>query len=149
LSDQERVLVRIMGGATHCRWVNRAWRGFTGRSTKELLGEGWLRHVHSDDREHYAEACREAFESVRIYRMEYRLQRRDGEYGWVLEIGSPRLDAQGKIGGFIGVATEISQHEQTRARPERQAALDQVLPQARHTGTTGHNGKGNGSQPHE
>jgi len=111
MSDQGHILVRIMGDAQHCRWVNRAWRDFTGMTTKELLGDGWLGHMHPDDREPYAEACREALESGRFYRMEYRLQHNDDEYGWVLEIGSPRLDSRGRFGGFVGVATECRERE--------------------------------------
>jgi len=140
MSDQGQVLVRIMGSALHCRWVNRAWLGFTGRSTKDLLGEGWLRHMQRDDREHYVAACYEACASGRIYSMEYRLQRTDGEYGWVREIGSPQLDARGRIRGFVGVATEISEPGQSLARPELQVALDQILTDAAHTGANGHNG---------
>lgn len=131
LAERSPILVRIMDGVTRCRWANRAWLEFTGRSRKELLGEGWLRQLHAGDRERYSSTCREAFESNRLCRVEYRLQRKRGSYEWMVEIGSPRLDTRGGIGGFFGVATEIGEHRRAETHLEVQYALADILAQAR------------------
>lgn len=40
--------------------------------------------------------------------MEYRIQRRDGEYGYILDRGEPYINKEGKLSRFIGSSTDIS-----------------------------------------
>jgi PAS domain S-box-containing protein len=127
MAERGPVLVRIMGTETHCRWVNGAWLEYTGRSLEQLLGEGWLRAVHAEDRDRCARICHEAIDSSRLDRVEYRLQRRNGEYGWVLEIGTPRLNSSGSVCGYLGTAIEITEHKQAETHLALQYAVARVL----------------------
>jgi PAS domain S-box-containing protein len=131
LADAGFVMVRIMDTRAHCRWGNRAWAEFTGRSAKQLLGEGWLEDVHPEDRGRCVSICQQAYESSRLYRLEYRLLRKSGEYGWVLEIGSPRLTASGSVGGYLATAIDITEHKQTEIHLTLQYAVARVLSEAK------------------
>ncbi len=128
--DRGPVLVRILDTETHCRWTNGSWLDFTGRSTKDLLGEGWLEHVHPEDRDRRATICHEAFASSQLFRVEYRLRRKSGEYCWVLEIGTPRLDSDGSVSGYLGTAIDVTEYKKAETRLGLQYAVARVLSEA-------------------
>lgn len=112
LAARSTMLVRMMGSRANCRWVNQAWLAYTGRSREQVAGTGWLEDVHPEDRQRcmHTGASRDdmrGFESL-----EYRLRRSQGDYGWVLELRTPRLDAEGHVGGYQGVAMDVGpKHE--------------------------------------
>jgi signal transduction histidine kinase len=43
--------------------------------------------------------------------MEYRVQRYDGEYRWVLDHGTPRFDQEGSFVGYIGIAVDVTERK--------------------------------------
>lgn len=110
IAERSPILVRITGADKRCRWANRAWLEFTGRKIGQLLADGWLEDVHPEDRERCTTTCHSAFDSIRLYRMEYRLRRASGEHVHVLEIGTPRLTSRGIVGGYVGTVIEIAGH---------------------------------------
>jgi PAS domain S-box-containing protein len=59
--------------------------------------------------------------------VEYRLKRKNGEYGWVLEIGTPRLSSTGDAAGFLGTAVDITEQKQTETHLALQYAVARVL----------------------
>jgi len=130
MAERSSVLVRIMRTDTRCRWANRAWLELTGRSMKELLGRGWLQDVHPEDRDRCERICREASLSSRLYRLEYRLRCKSGEYGWVVEIGTPRISSRGNVGGYLGTAIEITEHKLAETRLALQYEIAGVLAKA-------------------
>ena len=44
--------------------------------------------------------------------MEYRLRRRDGAYGWVLDTGVPRFAHDGTFLGYIGSCVDITERRE-------------------------------------
>lgn len=93
-------------------YFNRGWLEFTGRTLEEELADGWAESVHPDDLEHCLRIYRCAFDERRDFRMEYRMQRCDGEYRWVLDTGVPRFIGDQHFAGFIGSCIEISERKQ-------------------------------------
>jgi PAS domain S-box-containing protein len=131
MAERGSVLVRIVGTDGRCKWVNQAWLEFTGRSMKQLLGEGWLEDVHAEDRSRCARTWQEAFDPRQLFRLEYRLRHPNGEYGWVLEIGTPRLTSRGSMGGYVGTAIEITERKQAETRLALQYAVARVFSEAK------------------
>ena len=127
MAERGPVLVRIMSTARRCRWVNRAWLEFTGRGLQNALGDGWLEDVHPDDRARCQRLCRETLDASRLERIEYRLRRGDGEYGWVLEIATPRASVRGKEGGYAGTAIDITAQKRSELQLSLQSAVSNVL----------------------
>ena len=41
--------------------------------------------------------------------MEYRLQRRDGQYRWILDVGRPFFDLDGQFAGYLGACFDVSE----------------------------------------
>lgn len=124
------VLVRIMGTSRRCRWVNRAWLDFTGRSLRSTLGEGWLEDVHPDDRTRCMRQFHETLDARRLDRMEYRLRQRDGQYGWMLEIATPRRSTRGKSEVYLGTAIDVTAHKHAELQGLLRGALDRLLVEA-------------------
>ena len=65
--------------------------------------------------------------------MEFRLQRDDGAWRWLLERGCPHLGPSGEFVGFIGTCIDITEHretvEQLRENRARFKTLAESLPQ--------------------
>jgi PAS domain S-box-containing protein len=96
----------------HCDFVNPSWLAFTGRALSQELGNGWLQGVHPDDRAGCFHSYETAFDARLPCRMEYRLRRFEGEYRWVLDLGTPRYDSTGEFAGYIGCCFDITDWKQ-------------------------------------
>jgi PAS domain S-box-containing protein len=91
-----------------CDFFNLSWLTFTGRTLAQELGDGWADGVHPDDRAACLESYVAAFDARVPFRLEYRLRRFDGEYRWVLDIGTPRTAVDGQFAGYIGCCFDIT-----------------------------------------
>ena len=79
---------------------------------KQECGEGWVEAVHAEDLAHCLAVYENAFDKREPFTMEYRLRRKDGEYRWVLDIGTPRFDIDGAFLGYIGSCIDIADRKQ-------------------------------------
>jgi len=68
---------------------------FTGRTLEQELGNGWAEGVHREDIDRCLDVYQNSFNARESFTMEYRLRRSDGEYRWVLDIGTPRFASDG------------------------------------------------------
>jgi PAS domain S-box-containing protein len=106
-----------------CTFFNQTWLDFTGRSLEEEWGVGWAEGVHFEDLQRCLDTYNEAFNTRRVFEMEYRLRRHDGEYRWILDRGTPRRMSDGAFAGFIGSCIDITER---RALEEEQRRAVQV-----------------------
>jgi DNA-binding CsgD family transcriptional regulator len=58
-----------------------------------------------------------AFHARREFRMEYRLQRADGEYRWIVDSGLPRYESGGDFIGYMGSGIDIHELKLSAAVP--------------------------------
>ncbi len=91
-------------------YFNKTWRQFTGRTTAEELGNGWIEGIHPEDRELFFETYREAFSTRKIFNCEFRLRRCDGAYCRMISLGKPFYDSKGNFSGYIGACYDLSNH---------------------------------------
>jgi len=97
---------------------------FTGLSLEQLLGEGWLGHLHPEDVESVQSIYIRTFEGRVPFQLEYRLRRADGVYRWILDSGVPRFAPDGTFAGYIGSALDITERKaMEQALVDRQAEL--------------------------
>ena len=114
LADAAPVMIWMSDSSGRCAFFNNAWLRFRGRTLEQEEQDGWLEGVHPDDRTRCVEGRRAAASTQQPFRLEYRLQRADGEYRWVLDQGVPRAEAEGELGGLIGSCVDITESRQAR-----------------------------------
>jgi PAS domain S-box-containing protein len=127
------VLIWMSGADKKCTWFNQRWLDFVGRSMEQEIGDGWCDNVHPADFDRTLDTYHAAFDARRPYEMEYRLQRDDGAWRWLLERGTPNIGPNGAFEGYIGTCIDITEHretlEQLRESRARFKTLTESLPQ--------------------
>ena len=129
LMDAAPVMIWVAGPDKHCVWFNKPWLEFTGRTIEQERGNGWAEGVHPSDLNRWLETYTTHFDKRLPFRMDYRLQRADGEYRWILDTGVPRTDDGGTFLGYIGSCIDINALKQVelglkQTVTRREVALD-------------------------
>jgi PAS domain S-box-containing protein len=106
------LLIRRMGPAAKCDYVNEAWLRFTGRSFDQEVGDGWVRGVHPDDLPGCLATYSRQFERRNDVEMEYRLMRHDGVYRYIWDREAPLRDHRGDFVGYIGSCIDIQDRKE-------------------------------------
>jgi two-component system NarL family sensor kinase len=124
--DWLRKLARIspiaifrMNAQGACTYVNERWCELTGRSAEEALGSGWELAIHPDDLETIREKWRRRNELPQPFRGDYRYLRPDGQVVWMHSEVAAEYDEAGRIAGWIGCVTDISELQQAREDLQR------------------------------
>jgi PAS domain S-box-containing protein len=127
------VMIWMSGPDKRCTWFNQRWLDFVGREMEQEIGDGWCDNVHPADFDRTLDTYHAAFDARRPYEMEFRLQRDDGAWRWLLERGTPHHGPHGEFIGYIGTCIDITEHretvEQLRESRARFKTLAESLPQ--------------------
>ncbi|HBB32616.1 MAG TPA: PAS domain-containing protein [Cyanobacteria bacterium UBA8803] len=108
MADHAPVMLWMSDPDARCVFFNKPWLDFVGRSLSEELGSGWMESVHSEDLQQCLGAYLSALKACQEFCREYRLQRADGEYRWILDRGVPRFTPDGHFAGYIGSCIDIT-----------------------------------------
>ncbi len=119
LANAGRVLVWRSDATGGFTYVNDVWLRFSGLPSAKLHGSAWLEHMHPDDVGQWNALFGEAMRTCRQFTVEFRMRAHDGRWYWFLCDGSPSVDADGKLLGFIGHCIDVTE------RREQQAALEE------------------------
>ncbi|MGE5611900.1 MAG: PAS domain S-box protein [Bacillota bacterium] len=134
MADSAPVMIWIAGPDKQCVWLNRRWLEFVGRRLEQETGQGWAEHLHPEDGARAMETYFSAFDARKVFTMEYRMRRHDGQYRWVIDTGVPLYGVRGEFLGYIGSCIDITErkqaeeersdllHREQRARAEAEAA---------------------------
>ncbi len=132
-SERDR-LVRQLEGLPVMVWAtsksclrdyfSAEWLRFTGGGTDSEMHGGWSTGIHADDLELVRSTVSDAFARRRSFEIEYRLQRRDGEYRWLRDSGRPVETTDGVFAGFIGGAIDITDTREINDRLAHLASHD-------------------------
>src|ERR1700730_10325034 len=107
----------VWGATSHgaCDYFSTQWTDYTGVPETELLGSQWMKVLHPDDREPIRKFWTDSVAGRAPYDVEYRVQRKDGIYGWFKTRGVPIRDEEGNIEKWIGTCTDITDRKQAEA----------------------------------
>jgi len=105
------VMIWMSGTDRLCNYFNQSWLEFTGRPLDKELGNGWAEGVHPEDLDRCLTTYTIAFDRRESFQMEYRLQRNDGEYRWIFDLGVPRFNADDSFAGFIGSCLDVTERK--------------------------------------
>jgi PAS domain S-box-containing protein len=120
LADAAPVLIWIAGPDSLCTYFNKTWLDFRGRSLEQEVGNGWAEGLHPDDRDLCLATYQKSFFARQSFRMEYRLQRADGEYRWMEGTGVPRFEDETFL-GFMGSAVDVTMRRTNAFTPDDDA----------------------------
>ena len=120
LADAAPVMIWIAGADSLCTYFNKTWLDFRGRSLEEEVGNGWAEGLHPDDRDLCLATYQKSFFARQSFRMEYRLQRADGEYRWMEGTGVPRFEEEAFF-GFMGSTADVTARRRSAFTPDDEA----------------------------
>ena len=130
LKESEARFRRIADSAPMPMWVTRLdrTRDFVNDAYVELMGVSrqeaeridWVSRIHPDDRPQMIAETIAGERSGQIYIIEARFEFRPGDYRWMRGASQPRRDAEGRLLGYIGVATDITLIKQAELELRRQ-----------------------------
>ncbi|TCD16378.1 sensor histidine kinase [Oricola cellulosilytica] len=116
MADNAPVMLWVTGADGCCTYVNRLFCDFTGQSLEDALGLGWLETIHPEDREEAKRVFLAADQRREAFQSEYRLQRADGVYRWVMDAAAPRFGPNGDFLGYIGSVIDIDERKEAEER---------------------------------
>jgi PAS domain S-box-containing protein len=118
LRESEARFRRIANSAPVMMWVTRSdgVRDFVNDSYAEFVGlKGeparlfdWRDAIHPDDRDRVLAESAAGEATGKPFTLEARFRRADGEYRWLRSVSTPRFDAEGRLRGYIGVASDVT-----------------------------------------
>lgn len=124
LADRSTAMIWLADASRQRTFFNKAWYAFTGQSPEQQVGERWIEALHPRDRERCLAQYRKAFDAREPFKLHYRLHRHDGVYRSIVDAGQPRFYADGRLAGFTGECTDITDMPQAlRALPASADAM--------------------------
>ena len=112
-----------------------AWRAFTGQTSDDIQGCGWLAALHPDSRSEAVSAWLRAVRQGSHYETEWRLRRRDGEYRCFSIHAAPVRAGNGAVREWIGCNIDITDHKRRDEELSRlQAQAGEELAQLKRYG---------------
>ena len=101
-------------------YVNDRWSEMTGRPIESALGNGWMDALHPDDRDRllarWVEMYAQASPGTKVLNGgEGRHLRPDGSINWFYVQVAREMDADGRVIGYIGTLTDISDRKRIEA----------------------------------
>jgi PAS domain S-box-containing protein len=133
LVEQAPIMIWRANAAAECDYFNERWLQFRGRPIEQEYGNQWSQGVHPEDLQRCLATYLDAFGKRESFEMEYRLQRHDGDYRWVLDRGAPFFDENLQFRGYIGSCIDVTdrveaQRALNEARDRELANLRGILP---------------------
>ena len=90
------------------------WVTFTGQSTVEAAGSGWLQAIHPDDQGEAIRVWKEAVRERKAMLTTHRLRRADGEYRHMEARAVPVLDERGEVREWVGAHADVTDRIQAQ-----------------------------------
>eukprot|EP01119_Soliformovum_irregulare_P001689 TRINITY_DN1142_c2_g1_i4.p1 TRINITY_DN1142_c2_g1~~TRINITY_DN1142_c2_g1_i4.p1 ORF type:complete len:1304 (-),score=421.96 TRINITY_DN1142_c2_g1_i4:247-4158(-) len=111
-------------------YLNERWHEITRYPVSDTKEQGWMTGIHVKDIKRIQQSWQKAVVDRQAFVGEYRYKRPDGMTVWTLGQALPDVDSQGKVRGFVGSVTDIS--ERKRLEKEKVIALKSAEMEQRH-----------------
>lgn len=122
LDEYTMLMTWVCGLDLENQHASHALRDYVGCPQERFLKKGWADLLHPDDRAWTYSHCIECFGDRQPFQLLYRIRRKDGRYGFIVDTVEPRLQSDGRVVGFIGTMYEVgarSYHESVRGAMPR------------------------------
>jgi PAS domain S-box-containing protein len=110
-----------------CTYVNDRWCSLTQLSVEQALGQGWISALHPEDQAQVVVAWKRTAQTGEQFSLEFRFLRADSSVAWVFGQATSLLDNEGRVSGFIGTVSDISDYKQAEAALHQQVTQTLLL----------------------
>ncbi len=118
VADTAEQMMWRFGADGQCKYFNRSWLEFRGRTAEQERGVGWMEGVHPEDVKRCTTSYSCAFETRQPFHLEFRVKRADASYARVHAHGVPQYVLDGSFVGYVGVLEETRTEDSESVRPE-------------------------------
>jgi PAS domain S-box-containing protein len=126
MADAAPVMIWLGDADGNAEWFSRSWLTFVGQPLEQQARQGWATVIHPDDFERVDASYRAHMQTRAPFNIELRVRRHDGEWRWLLNSGTPRIDDAGSFAGFIGSCIDITDRKDGEIERERLLARERV-----------------------
>lgn len=91
-------------------YVNQRIINYFGKSSEEIIGEGWQQVIHPDDLPTVLESWTHSLKTFEAYQVEFRLRGKNNQYRWHLARATPFFIKDSEVKWF-GTNTDIEEHK--------------------------------------
>ncbi|MCM2972928.1 PAS domain S-box protein [Larsenimonas suaedae] len=104
-------------------YLSQQWADYTGVTFAHDLQVAWFTRIHSDDRDRFVEAWKNALETQQDFQLLCRIKRHDNAFRWFDTRVTARKNDLGQITQWIGSHTDITEIEEARLSQAKLAAI--------------------------
>jgi PAS domain S-box-containing protein len=115
LADSLPAIVWGTDAEGHVTYLNEHWVRYTGIDLATYHREGMAQVIHPDDLPLVSATWQNSRRDEIAFRIEARYRRHDGSYRWFLASAVPTRDAEGRLIGWFGTATDIQDQKYTES----------------------------------
>jgi len=116
IADTAPVLIWVTHETGERAFVNEAYVQYMGGDYETVRTADWRTYIHPDDQDRVLRESIAGEASGQPFSMEARYLRHDGRYHWLKSFSRPRLNAEGRVIGFVGVAFDVTDIREAQAR---------------------------------
>jgi len=119
VADSAQQMMWRFGADGQCKYFNRSWLEFRGRTEEQERGVGWMEGVHPEDVKRCTTSFSCAFETRQPFHLEFRVKRADASYAWIHAHGVPQYVLDGSFVGYVGLLEETRTEDSESVSPKR------------------------------
>ena len=108
LADSAPILMWVTRTDGRREFANRAYIDYMGADFATATEVDWRKFLHPDDLARVLQEQVAGESSRRLFTLEARYKRHDGEFRWVRSVSQPRWGPDGQFDGFIGVGFDVT-----------------------------------------
>ena len=109
LTETAPVGIFMTDSAGACTYTNSMWSKMTGITAEEALGQGWMRSLHPDDRQHVLDQWSALLFNGKAFNTEYRFQHSDSTIVFSSSRAVPLLNEKKEVSGYLGTIQDITE----------------------------------------
>ncbi|MCJ8191384.1 PAS domain-containing protein [Sphingomicrobium aestuariivivum] len=122
IADSAPVPIWVAGQDGTREFINQAYADFLGLPREAAAEIDWVDLVHPDDAQATREALVEGLKAGRAFSFCPRIRRHDGVYRYLAVQVQPRIDAEERVDGYIGTASDVTAAKEAESRLRREVA---------------------------
>ncbi len=108
IADATPVMMWMADANMQIEYTNKSCRDFTGKKIENGKNKTWSSFLHPEDKARAGQIFEASHKKRKKFKIEYRARRKNGEYRWLIDYGTPRFMKDGTFAGFIGACLDIT-----------------------------------------